>query len=150
MARSFSMRESSMRIFKLKGIAISIFLGTIALFASTDFPKPVSSAMPVYPELARNARVAGSVKLWFVLNADGRVTQTGIISGNPLLIDATVNAVKSWRFQPSILKPNARFKTEFVYYLGFQQKEGEPNLTVSIKDFRRVDITSERYEKPIE
>jgi TonB family protein len=139
-----------MSIIKLKVIAISIILGTMSLFGSTNYPKPVSSAMTFYPELARHARVTGSVKLWFVLNADGSVGQTGIISGNPLLCDATVSAVKSWRFQPSILKPNVRFETEFVYHLNIQQNEGEPNLAVSFKDFRRVDITSEIYEKPIE
>jgi TonB family protein len=104
----------------------------------------------MYPETARNARVEGVVKLWFVVDAGGEVIETGIISGNPLLRDAAANAVKSWRFQPNILQPKIRFDTEFVYVLNIQSKEGEPQLTVSMTDFRRVEVTSELYVKPIE
>src|SRR2546423_2824633 len=45
-----------------------VFGATAALFASGGiFPKPISSELPMYPERARSARVAGTVKIWFAL-----------------------------------------------------------------------------------
>jgi TonB family protein len=104
----------------------------------------------MYPEGARKARVAGRVKVWFILNADGAVTQTGVISGNPLLREATVNIVKTWTFPSGALRSNIRNETEFEYVLSVQSKEGEPRLIVSMADYRRVKITSELYVEPIE
>ena len=128
-----------------------LFAGMAAVSSSDKvFPKPISSALPMYPEEARIARVAGSVKLWFRLNADGEVTQTGIVSGNPLLRDAAASVVRSWKFRLNALRANVRFETEFTYVLNVQPKEGEAELTVSMKDFRRVQIVSELYVKPIE
>jgi TonB family protein len=132
-------------------VALIVFAETAAVAASNaSFPKPTSSASPVYPEGARAARVAGIVKLWFMLNANGEVAEAGIASGNPLLRAAVLEAVKSWRFQPNILPSNVRFETEFVYVLNVQANEGEPKLTVSMTDFRHVEIVSELYVKPIE
>jgi TonB family protein len=122
----------------------------LASTSGTATPKPISSALPVYPEGARQARVEGTVKLWFELNDNGGVTQVGIASGNPLLRDAAVEAVKSWRFQPNTLPPSVRLETEFVYVLNVQAKEGEPKLTVSMTDFRHVEVVSELYVKPME
>jgi TonB family protein len=104
----------------------------------------------MYPERARASRVAGTVKLWFMLNGTGEVAEVGIVSGNPLLRDAAAEAVKSWKFQPNILPPSVRLETEFVYVLAVQANEGEPKLTVSVTDFRHVEIISELYVKPIE
>ena len=76
-----------MNTFRLVVFAISfVAVGTTALSTSNEFfPKPISSELPMYPETARMARVAGTVKLWFVLNGEGEVTQTNAVSGNPLL-----------------------------------------------------------------
>ncbi len=115
-----------------------------------SFPKPIGSVLPTYPERARAARVAGIVKLWFILNGRGKVTEAGVVSGNQLLRDAAVSTVKSWRFDPKVLPANVRFETDFVYVLNVQANEGEPKLTVSMRDCRRVEIVSERYVKPIE
>lgn len=112
--------------------------------------KPRSSALPMYPEAARGARVQGMVRLWFVLDANGVVTQTGVIQGHPLLREAAVSTVKSWTFRPGALRPRVRNETEFVYVLNVQPKAGEPKLTVSIADYRRVEVTSELYVAPIE
>lgn len=114
------------------------------------FPKPVSSQLPTYPERARAARVAGEVKLWFVPNEKGEVTQAQIISGNSMLRDAAVTTVRSWKFQPISIRPNVRYETEFVYVLEIQSKEGEPKLTVSMVDFRRVEVVSEFYVEALE
>jgi TonB family protein len=103
----------------------------------------------MYPERARAAHVAGSVKIWFTLDAKGVVTQAGVISGSALLSEAALSTVKSWTFEPGALLPNIRINTEFVYGLNIQAKEGSPKLTVSMADYRHIEIISELYVKPV-
>jgi hypothetical protein len=43
------------------------------------------------------------------------------------------------------MQPNARYETDFVYDLRPQSEPGEPKLTVSMTDFRRVEVVSESY-----
>ena len=142
-----------MNIHRVQVITGLLFLLLGVAFAGAPeaaFPKPISSALPMYPEEARAARVAGNVKLTFVLNGKGDVIDATIVSGNPLLREAALSAVKSWRFRPNALRPDVRFETEFVYVLNVQHKEGEPSLKVSMTDFRRVEVVSELYIKAIE
>ena len=118
--------------------------------ANEHLPKPVSSDLPMYPEGARAAHVAGTVKMWFVVNALGEVAQAAVVSGNPMLRNAAVKVVKSWKFRPKSVRPDERHETEFVYMLNVQSKEGEPNLSVVMKDYRRVEIASEMYVETVE
>jgi protein TonB len=59
--------------------------------------------MPIYPQLARQARVSGTVELVGVIAKDGTVRQLNVISGHPLLIPAAVDAVKQWTYRPTLL-----------------------------------------------
>jgi TonB family protein len=58
---------------------------------------------PVYPPMAKAAGISGSVELQFTIAADGKVRDVTAPKGNPLLIGAAVQAVKSWRYQPARL-----------------------------------------------
>lgn len=58
---------------------------------------------PVYPPLARQARIQGSVVLRAVIDRDGRITNLQLISGHPLLVQAALDAVRQWRYRPYIL-----------------------------------------------
>jgi uncharacterized protein (TIGR02246 family) len=58
---------------------------------------------PVYPALARQARIAGTVVLSVVVGKDGSVENLKVISGHPLLVQAAVDAVKQWRYKPYLL-----------------------------------------------
>jgi TonB family protein len=127
---------------------------TVACFGSPYYdgvefkkvlPKPISSELPTYPELARYAHIVGEVKLWFSVDEDGAVTQAGIVSGHLIFRDAALSAVKSWRFRPGLMQPSTRYETDFVYDLRAQSEPGEPKLTVSMTDFRRVEVVSEVY-----
>jgi TonB family protein len=55
---------------------------------------------PIYPAQARAARVDGAVKLRATVGTDGKVRNVQIISGNPLLVHAAVDAVGQWRYKP--------------------------------------------------
>jgi len=54
---------------------------------------------PLYPELARRMHISGTVKLQLVIAKDGTVKSAKVIGGPPLLIDATVDAVKRWKYE---------------------------------------------------
>lgn len=112
--------------------------------------KPRFSTFPSYPEQARLAHAAGTVRVWFALDDKGSVTDAGVISGNSMLRNEALNVVKTWRFDRGQLPSNVRLETEFVFVLGTQSVKSVPKLTVSITDFRRVEISSEIYVKTVE
>ena len=58
---------------------------------------------PVYPPLAARARIQGIVKVQVTIGKDGRVPNTMVISGHPLLVPAALEAVKQWLYQPTLL-----------------------------------------------
>jgi periplasmic protein TonB len=65
--------------------------------------KMVKRVLPVYPPLAKQARIGGTVRLEGVISREGRVTNLQVISGHPLLIRAAVEAVSQWVYQPTLL-----------------------------------------------
>ncbi len=66
-------------------------------------PEPVSKIDPVYPPLARQARIQGTVRLDAVLDKEGRVVQLRVLSGHPLLVPAALEAAKQWVYAPTLL-----------------------------------------------
>jgi protein TonB len=58
---------------------------------------------PVYPDLARRARISGEVKLEGVIGTDGRIRELKALSGNPLLSRAALDAVSQWLYRPTTL-----------------------------------------------
>lgn len=58
---------------------------------------------PPYPEIARRARIQGSVQVQIDISETGAVTDVTLLSGHPLLRDAALQAAKKWRFIPTEL-----------------------------------------------
>jgi len=58
---------------------------------------------PGYPPLARQARIAGEVRLEAVIGVDGTVQQLRVVSGHPLLSGAALEAVRQWRYRATTL-----------------------------------------------
>ena len=61
-------------------------------------PIRVAYVAPVYPEIARVARVSGIVVLECTIDPSGRVTDARIVTGHPLLDKAALEAVRQWRY----------------------------------------------------
>jgi TonB family protein len=55
--------------------------------------------VPKYPDLARKMNVHGVVKLTAVIEPDGKVKSTEVIGGNPVLVQAALEAVRQWKFE---------------------------------------------------
>jgi len=66
-------------------------------------PKPLKVVPPVYPKLASKARVTGTVILEAVLTAEGTVDEIHVVSGHPLLVQAAVDCIRQWRYEPTYL-----------------------------------------------
>lgn len=58
---------------------------------------------PVYPPLAKQARIQGVVRLNAIINKEGLIEQLSAVSGHPLLIPAALESVKKWRYKPTLL-----------------------------------------------
>jgi protein TonB len=79
----------------------------------TSAPMPVSGGVqeakllrkiiPIYPQLAILAHVQGTVHLVGVISKDGTIRDLQVIDGSPLLIKATLDAVKQWVYRPTLL-----------------------------------------------
>ena len=76
---------------------------TVRLGGNVMEAKLVRRVMPVYPPLARQARISGKVSLQGVISRDGRVINLEVRSGHPLLIASAVDAVRQWLYQPTLL-----------------------------------------------
>ena len=66
-------------------------------------PQKVTDVAPVYPPLARAARVEGIVILEAVIGEDGGVRDVRVLRSVPLLDGAAMEAVRQWRFTPTLL-----------------------------------------------
>lgn len=58
---------------------------------------------PEYPDIARQQHIFGTVALEATVGADGRVRDVRVISGSKLLMQSAVNAVRQWRYAPTLL-----------------------------------------------
>jgi protein TonB len=65
--------------------------------------KLVNQVRPIYPPLAKQARISGTVRLHAIISKDGSVQQLEMISGHPLLVQSALDAVRQWRYQPTLL-----------------------------------------------
>jgi TonB family protein len=63
--------------------------------------KLIHKTMPVYPPLARQANLAGTVKVIAVVGPDGKVKTVEPVGGSPILIEAAKEAIVQWRFAPA-------------------------------------------------
>ena len=65
--------------------------------------KLVNMVRPVYPPLAKQARISGTVRLHAIIAKDGSVIQLEVVQGHPLLVQSALDAVRQWRYQPTLL-----------------------------------------------
>jgi protein TonB len=66
-------------------------------------PKKIKDVRPVYPELAKQARVEGVVILEATISPRGDVTSVTVLRGIPLLDQSAIDAVREWVYAPTLL-----------------------------------------------
>ena len=63
----------------------------------------VSRVEPIYPFVARQARISGTVELSGIIGTDGRIRELHVTGGNPWLAQAALEAVRQWIYRPTLL-----------------------------------------------
>jgi len=63
----------------------------------------ISRVEPRYPQLAVITKREGTVVLHAIISRDGRIDFLEVVSGPPLLVPAALDAVRQWRYRPTLL-----------------------------------------------
>jgi TonB family protein len=60
----------------------------------------IKQVQPVYPAVAKQARIQGQVVLKTEISKEGTIQSLELISGHPMLVPSAIDAVKQWLYQP--------------------------------------------------
>jgi len=99
------------RVWRFAVRAASAWLGT-ALLLATLLPVPAytqaeltrkvkTRVNPSYPDLARRMNLRGTVKVLVVVSPEGNLKDSKVVGGNPILVNAALDALKKWKFEPA-------------------------------------------------
>lgn len=75
----------------------------VAVSEGAELAQLLRRVEPVYPTFAIHSHLEGSVELRAIIGRDGSVRELRVLSGNPILAYAAQEAVKQWRFRPTML-----------------------------------------------
>ncbi len=65
--------------------------------------KLIRQVTPVYPTIAKTAHISGTVILHAIIAKDGTIQELTYVSGPPLLMRNAMDAVRQWRYNPTLL-----------------------------------------------
>ena len=82
------------------GTAILLCAAAASAFGR-EARKAIAKPTPRYPEIAKHMKLVGTVKVEIVIGPDGKVKTTNVVGGHPVLIDATLAALKEWKYEPA-------------------------------------------------
>lgn len=77
--------------------------GSVKVGATVAAANLITKVTPSYPELAKAARVQGTVQFQALIGTDGTVQNLHLLSGPPLLVQAALQAVQQWVYKPTLL-----------------------------------------------
>jgi TonB family protein len=92
-------------------------------------PKLVKKVLPVYPQVARQARVEGTVILEAKTDEAGNVVDSRVLRSIPLLDQAAIDAVKQWKYEPMVIDGKPR-QVLFTVTVRFNLDEGDKVRTL--------------------
>jgi TonB family protein len=95
---------------KITARRLSLLLVTLLIFtailcsaqpgsSSASDRRVANRIAPAYPELAKKMHIHGVVRVEAVVRPNGSVKTTRVLGGNPVLVDAAVDAVGKWKFE---------------------------------------------------
>ena len=79
------------------------FLERINISAGVAAGLLIEKTNPIYPPIAKAARVTGTVVLQATISKTGEVEDLRVVSGPAMLQQAALDAVKTWRYKPYLL-----------------------------------------------
>ncbi len=69
----------------------------------TKEPHLVSRSVPIYPVVAKQARIEGQVSIDAVIDTNGKLTNMKVVSGALLLQQAALDSLRNWKYEPGYL-----------------------------------------------
>lgn len=95
-------------------IGAAILLCAAAASASAqEGRKVIAKPTPRYPEIAKHLKLVGTVKVEIVIGPDGKVKSTNVVGGHPVLINAALEALKEWKYEPAKTETAATLTFDF-------------------------------------
>jgi TonB family protein len=89
-------------------VAVALVALTTGLITAQSGPAPahaerkvLSRVTPTYPDLARKMHIHGVVRVETLVRPNGTVKSTHVLGGNPVLVDAAIDAIGKWKFEPA-------------------------------------------------
>lgn len=76
---------------------------TVRMTSQMTQSKAIRRVQPPYPAIAKSAHVSGPVQVQVTISEDGTVNDAAVLSGHPLLREASVQAARQWVFSPTLL-----------------------------------------------
>ncbi len=95
--------------------------GPIRIGHGVKAPRVIFAPDPVFPVLARQARISGAVVIDAVIDTQGNVVEMRTVSGHPILALAAIEALRRWKYEPTILGGEA-IPVELLVTLTFVSK----------------------------
>src|SRR5438105_9721011 len=86
---------------RVTGTILLVIVLVASTIAADQESRVVHREEPEYPQMARKLNLHGVVKLKIWINPDGAVRRVEYIGGHPVLAEAALKAVKTWKYQPA-------------------------------------------------
>jgi TonB family protein len=85
----------ALRLAVMVGIA---GVGTMAF--AQEGRKALIHPQPMYPDLAKELSLRGTVRVEVVIGTDGEIKSTKVLGGHPILVQAAIDALRKWKYAP--------------------------------------------------
>ncbi len=79
-----------------------------------DLPRKAKLKVePAYPDVARRMSIGGTVRLAVIVAPNGTVKSSKPVGGHPLLVNAAMDAIRRWRFEPAATESSGIVEFKF-------------------------------------
>jgi TonB family protein len=121
-----------------------LFLAMLLSAANAEnAPVLKSYGQPVYPPIAKAARLEGSVTVEFVLDEQGKVVSASTLQGSTMLAKAAESFVKTWQFQSgSAAAASYRTTIHFKLLHGVVDPRDTSSVSIRNDSFRSFEVTA--------
>ncbi len=102
-------------------------------------PEVIERVPPVYPPLAKQARIQGTVRLRAEIGTDGKVVRLTLVGGHPLLVTAAQEALQQWKFKPAEVNGQP-IQAATTVDVNFTLPPGETPTSINVAQPQRIRV----------